>query len=185
VPALVADELNKAAPDLAPAPTGQGGSPPASDAEASAKMFATAQAFVSHITADVPGTEGGNLACAWAVNQVARLALGKPISTDGQGGNGLSTDGLFDTLNAHHTRLNGAADAQPGSIIIAHTQGANHGHVGVVGATPGGVDNTRVYSNSSHLKEFAQNYTIGSFSNFFQSRGLQVTFFNLKQDQFV
>jgi hypothetical protein len=185
VPDVVVAELNKAPPNLAPSQSGPAGSPPATDAEVNAKMFATAKAFVSHQTGNVPGTEGGNLACAWAVNQVARLALGKPISTDGQGGNGLSTDGLVDILNAHHTRLNSAANAQPGSIIVAPTQGAQHGHVGIVGATSGGVNDTLVYSNSSHLKEFAQNYTIGSFSSYFQTRGLQVIFFALKQDQFV
>ena len=185
VPAVVVAELNKAAPDLAPSPAGPAGSPPASDAEVNAKMFATAQAFVSHETSSVPGTEGGNLACAWAVNQVARLALGKPISTDGQGGNGLSTDGLFDVLTAHHLKLNSASDAKPGTIIVAPTQGANHGHVGVVGATAGGVNDTLVYSNSSHLKKFAQNYSIGSFTSLYTGKkGLKVLFFALKQDQF-
>jgi hypothetical protein len=186
VPALVAAELNKAAPDLVPSPGGSAGSPPVTDAEVNAKMFATAQTFVSHDTSNVPGTDGGNLACAWAVNQVARLGLGKPISTDGQGGNGLSTDELFSVLTAHHTKLNSVTDAKPGTIIIAPSQGANHGHVGVVGTTAGSVNDTLVYSNSSHLKEFAQNYTIGRFTNLYAGKkGLRVLFFALKRDQFV
>ncbi len=184
IPEAVAAELNKAAPNLAPAAAGPAGSPPVSDDDASAKMFAEAQAFVGQDTSHAPGTDGGNLACAWSVNQVARLALGRPISTDG-GGNGLSTDGLFDVLQAHHTKLASASDAKSGTIIIAPTRGSNHGHVGVVGRTTGGVNDTLVYSNSSSAKKFAQNYTIGSFTNrYVTKKGLQVLYFALKKDQF-
>jgi hypothetical protein len=184
IPETVAAELNKAAPQLAPSAGGQVGSPPASDDEASAKMFAQAQTFVGHDTSQAPGTDGGNLACAWSVNEIARLALGKPISTDG-GGNGLSTVGLFGVLQARHTRLASASDAKPGTIIIAPTRGENHGHVGVVGRASDGVNGALVYSNSSSAKKFAQNYTIGSFTNrYVTKKGLQVLFFALKKDQF-
>jgi hypothetical protein len=118
------------------------------------------------------------------VNEVTRLALGKPISTDDGGKNGLGTAEMFDVLRNHHTKLNSASDAKPGTIIIAPTEGANHGHVGVVGSTTGGVDDTLVYSNSSHFKEFAQNYTIGKFTAYFTGKGLNVFFFALNPDQF-
>jgi hypothetical protein len=142
-------------------------------------MFVSTQAFVGHDTSGVPGTDHGNLACAWAVNQVARLALGKPISTDGGGKNGLGTSGMFDVLKAHHAKLNSANESSAGTVIIAPTVGANHGHVGIVG------QNNQVFSNKSVPGVFTQNFTVQSFTNRYVGKGLQVLFFNLKGDQFV
>ena len=184
IPAAVADELNKAAPDVVASFVEPGGSPPQAGDDISAREFATAKAFVGHDTSHVPGTDGGNLACAWSVNEVTRLALGKPISTDGQGGNGLGTAGIFDVLQAHHTKLNSANDAKPGTIIIAPTEGSNHGHVGIVGATTSSVGNTQVFSNKSVPGVFAQNFTIGLFIDHYTAKGLQVLFFALNRDQF-
>jgi hypothetical protein len=181
----VAGELNKAAPKLTPVDTGPAGNLQPGD-DIGAKMLASAKAFVGFDTSKVPGTEGGNLACAWAVNEVTRRALGKPISTAGgsKGGDGLSTDGISDELNAHHTKLSSVNEARRGAIIIAPTQGAHHGHVGIVGAIAGNVGNTPVYSNSSGAKRFAQNYTIGTFTSYFTGRGLDVLFFALNPSQF-
>jgi len=184
VPAAVADELNKAAPDVVAAFVEPAGSPPQAGDDINAKEFASARHFVGHDTSHVPGTDGGNLACAWAVNEVTRLALGKPISTDGEGGNGLGTTGIFEVLQARHIRLGSAAEAKPGSVIIAPTQGANHGHVGIVGATTGGLNDTAVFSNSSSDAQFEQNYTIGKFTSHYVSKGLQVLFFALNPSQF-
>ena len=184
IPAAVAGELNKAVQQEPEIPSKPAGQAPAAGDDINAKMFANAKAFVGHVTSNVPGTDHGNLACAWAVNEVTRLALGKPISSD-QGGNGLSTDGIFDALKAHHTKLNAAADAKPGTIIIAPTQGGNHGHVGIVGATESSVDNTQIFSNKSVPGVFAQNFSIGSFTSHYQGKGLQVLFFALKLDQFT
>ena len=153
------------------------------DTDINAKMFATAKAFVGTDTSNAPGTDGGNLAAARAVNEVTRRALGKPISTDG-GENGLSIDGIFDALQAHHIKLNSASDAKPGTIIIAPTEGANSGHVGIVGSTTGSVNDTLVYSNSSSAKKFVQNYTLGSFTALCTGIGLNVFFFALNLDQF-
>jgi len=184
VPAAVAAELNKAIRKEPEAPANPAGPAPGAGDDINSKMFATAKNFVGHITSNVPGTEHGNLACAWAVNEVTRLALGKPISSDG-GKNGLSTTGIFDVLKAHHTKLSSASDAKPGTIIIAPTEGENHGHVGIVGATTSSVDNTQVFSNKSVPGVFAQNFTIESFTSHYRSRGLRVLFFALKQDQFA
>ena len=184
IPAAVADELNKAAPDVVASFVEPGGSPPQAGDDINAREFASAKAFVGHDTSHVPGTDGGNLACAWAVNEVTRLALGRPISTDGQGGNGLGTAGIFEVLQARHIRLGSAADAKPGSVIIAPTQGANHGHVGIVGATAGSLNDTAVFSNSSSDAEFEQKYTIGKFTSHYMSKGLQVLFFALNRSQF-
>jgi len=176
IPAEVAAELNKAFPKLV-ASDGPGGNPPQPGDDINDKMFRTAKKFVGHDTSDVPGTDGGNLACAWAVNEVTRLALGKPISRDGDG-NGLSTIGIFDALNAHHTKLNSANGAVPGAIIIAPTEGSNHGHVGIVG------ENREVFSNKSVPGEFAQNFTIKTFTDRYVGKGLDVFFYLLNRNQF-
>ncbi len=181
IPQAIADELNKAAPDLVADTTG--GNPPQPGHDIDAKVFASAKNFVGHDTSAAPGTEGGNLACAWAVNQVARLALGKPISTV-DGGNGISTAQMFDVLKAHHTALGSAGDAKPGVVIIAPSTDKVHGHVGIVGATTGGVNDTLVYSNSSAAAEFQQNYTIGKFTSHYVGKGLQVLFFKLNAGPF-
>lgn len=183
IPAVVADELNKAIAKTQSESNGPGGGPPASDDEASAKLLAAAQAFVGTSTATVPNTDGGNLACAWAINEVARRACGRPISVLRGGTNGLSTIGLFEALQ-RHTPVALADHARPGAIIIAPTQGSRHGHVGIVGPKAGNTNSTPVFSNSSTKRQFAQNYTIGSFTNRFQAKGLNVLFFALKKDRF-
>jgi hypothetical protein len=180
---VVAGELNKAVQKEPYVPVDPPGPAPSAGDDINAKMFATAKVFVGHSTRNVPGTDHGNLACAWAVNEVTRLALGKPISSDG-GKNGLSTIGIFDALKARHTKLNSANDAKPGTIIIAPTQGSNHGHVGIVGTTTGTVNDTQVFSNKSNPGVFARNYTIQSFRSHYTGKGLQVLFFALNGVQF-
>jgi hypothetical protein len=179
VSAAVAAELNKAAstPTVAGAtsdsPTLQVGE------DVSAKVFAAAKAFVGFVTSSVPGTDNGNLACAWAVNEVVRRALGTPISSEG-GSNGLSTDGIFDVLRTSGIALT-PAQVHPGVIVISPTEGAEHGHVGIVGQNPGGqVGNTQIYSNSSSAKRFEQNYTTQSWTEYYTGKNLRVLFFTLK-----
>ncbi|MER9414031.1 hypothetical protein [Mesorhizobium sp. M0589] len=124
------------------------------------------------ITADVPGTDHGNLACAWAVNEVARRALRRPI------GGGLSTASMYLVLKAKHQPVK-RADAIPGNIIISPTEGANIGHVGIVG------DNGQIYSNSSSLQKFYNKYTLDTWqAHYGDSKGLKVLFYQLDPDQF-
>jgi hypothetical protein len=178
ISASVAAELNKAIQKEPETPTHPAGPAPGAGDDINAKIFAAAQAFVGHVTSNVKDTNGGRLACAWSVNEVTRIALGKPISSDG-GKNGLSTIGIFDVLKARHTKLNSASDATAGSIIIAPTVGKQHGHVGIVG------DSNKVFSNKSIPGVFAQNFTIQKFTSSYTGKGLQVLFFNLNGDQFV
>jgi len=181
----VAAELNKAIRKEPDVPTGPAGPAPGPGDDLSARVFTTAESFVGHDTGHVPGTENGNLACAWAVNEVVRRALGKPISTDEQGRNGLDTGGMFSTLQRHHSRL---PSAKLGAIIISPTppNGNVHGHVGIVGQNPGGgVDNTQIFSNSSRDKKFEQNRTIKSWlAHYSEELNLPVLFFELNRDRF-
>jgi hypothetical protein len=185
LPEAVANELNKAMRKEPSLPKGQSDGAPKKGDDINARVFAKAQSFVGFNTAKVPGTEGGNLACAWAVNEVVRLALGKPISTEGRGQNGLGTGGIYDALRKNHTQV-GTPSA--GSIVISPTPptGSVHGHVGIVGQNPGGAtDNTQIFSNSSSQKKFAQNLSVRSWEARYESTlHLQVLYFNLNADQF-
>ncbi len=95
VPADIAVQLNKSnetgvqqGPAGQQLPAGANHGPP---------MLAAARAANRKLdTSTVPNTNGGTLACAWAVNEIARRAVGKPI------GGGLSTVGLFDALQRGH-----------------------------------------------------------------------------------
>lgn len=179
VPSAVADELNKAVSAEHAVKKAKADPPPSKKDDTNAKIFAKAKSFVTHDTSNVPGTEGGNLACAWAVNEVVRLALGKPISTDSRGRNGLGTRALFDVLRARHVPL---TMPRPGAIIISPTppRGSIHGHVGIVGESPGDVDATQIFSNSSSARQFAQNRTIRSWKARYEVQlHLQVLYFEV------
>jgi hypothetical protein len=185
VPPDVAAELNKAVQKEPDAPADPAGHQPGAGDDINAKVFAQAHGFVNQVTSNVPGTEHGKLACAWAVNEVVRLALGKPINTENGGTNGLSTAEMFDILRAHHTRVD-PSQLTPGLIVISPTQGTRHGHVGIVGGNPGGaVGNTQIFSNSSHDRRFEQNYTVDSWTSHFNNINLQVLFFALNPNQFT
>ena len=73
-----------------------------------ASIFAVAKEQSGRlVTHNVPGTKNGHLACAWAVNEIAKLAIGKPI------GGGLSSDLMAQALNKNHVRLQ-EAEYRPG-----------------------------------------------------------------------
>lgn len=183
VPKLVADELNKAI--LKERQPAQANADPAAAEgdDINAKIFAKAKANVGLDTSKVPGTDHGNLACAWAVNEIVRLALGKPITTQGNGQNGLGTADVFEALNKHHKQVESPS---PGSIIISPTppNGSVHGHIGIVGQNPGGaIDNTQIFSNSSSQAKFAQNRSIKTWKARYSAQlHLPVLFFDLNVD---
>ncbi|AMA55691.1 hypothetical protein [Bradyrhizobium sp. CCGE-LA001] len=181
----VAAELNVAVVQGEPGASAPADPAPGPGADISARVFAKAQAFVNRSTRDVPGTDHGNLACAWAVNEVVRLALGRPVSADSHGNNGLGTRELFSVLKSRHTQI---SDPKPGALIISPTppNGSVHGHVGIVGQNPGGtVGNTQIFSNSSAARKFAQNRTISSWNARYSAElHLPVLFFELNANQF-
>ena len=171
VPADIAVQLNKSnetgvqqGPAGQQLPAGANHGPP---------MLAAARAANRKLdTSTVPNTNGGTLACAWAVNEIARRAVGKPI------GGGLSTVGLFDALQRGHQSAS-EAQLEGGCIVISPTQPGRTGHVGIVGEVAANVSATKIYSNSSSKRLFCDNYTIASWKSYFQGRGLPVLFFKL------
>ncbi|NEQ22489.1 MAG: hypothetical protein F6K28_25560 [Microcoleus sp. SIO2G3] len=117
---------------------------------------------------NAPGTNGGKLACAWAVNRIVRQALGYEI------GGGLSTANMDIALRqGRGTRIN-EAEATPGSIIISPTTFSPRrtGHVGILGK------DQKIYSNSSSRALWMQNFTVSSWKRIY--RGLEVKFYNVK-----
>ena len=176
VPAAVANALSanfKPSGDLHPdIPSVQNA---ASDQDAAQRVFAKAkECDDTLVTRNVPNTNQGHLACAFAVNEVVRQALGKPI------GGGLSTSELAKVLRANHTAV-GEGTAAAGMVIISPTQGSNVGHVGIVGKIGTPVSGTAIYSNSSNRGVFSHAFTMGAWKNFYGSRkGLPVSFFALQ-----
>ncbi len=116
-----------------------------------------------------PETNGGTLACAWAVNRIVKRALGAPV------GGGLSTFEMAAVLRKKDQLCEAPF---PGAIVISPT-GAKVGHVGIVGA--GGA----IYSNSSNRERWEQNYTVTSwYQRFRDTKGLPVHFFQLNPARF-
>jgi hypothetical protein len=123
-------------------------------------------------TGNVPGTDHGNLACAWAVNEVVRRATGKTISTEL-----LSTDSVYKALSAQKRgKLLPDGIYHSGCIIISPTAGEVIGHVGIVG------DGNLVLSNSSSRAEFWHSYTVPTWLVHYAK--LKTYFFDLDPAQF-
>ena len=128
---------------------------PAPAAMAGQLLLAKAKELDGHLSSrDAAGTQHGNFACAWAVNEVARRALGQPV------GRGLSVLAMREVLGKHYTAVP-EAGATGGTIIISCAPKTGHGHVGIVGEpVPGG---RQVYSNSSSHALWMHNYTLDSW----------------------
>ena len=125
------------------------------------------------VSRNVPGTNGGRLGCAWAVNEVFRRAIGRPI-----GGN-LSTVAMTQVLRNRHTPLT-EADLVPGTVVMSPTQGNNVGHVGILGELATQRSETIVYSNKSSRGVFSDDFTLGRWKAFYNARkGLPVLFFSV------
>lgn len=117
---------------------------------------------VGEITSGVPGTDRGNLACAWVVNDVFRQVHGSTIT--GPNGNSLS---VYETMQAMERQpqmftsvTREQAEASGGDYIIAsnYAYGGSGSHIGI------GSGST-VWSNSSGRTSIQQNYTTGSWEN--------------------
>ena len=148
--------------------------PPQTDQELSDRVFATTkQCDETLVTRNVPNTNHGRVACAWAVNEVVRRALGKAI------GGGLSTVAMSKVLRAEQKQVD-ENDIAPGTIVISPTAGKNVGHVGIVGKVEKPISNTIIYSNSSKRGVFSHAFTLATWKNFYKVRkGLPVLFYAL------
>jgi hypothetical protein len=160
-------------PDL-PGPTVLA-TPLADDQDVASRLFEEAKRCdETLITRDVDGTNGGRLACAWAVNKVASIAIGKPI------GGGLSTTEMGKVLKANHTEV-AEAQVAKGMVIISPTQGSNVGHVGIVGEIANPPGKTLIYSNSSKRGVFSHAFTLARWKAFYGGNHLPVLFYAIKK----
>jgi hypothetical protein len=160
-----------------------GGGTPLSQADLNSQFLkmAVKMAKDGFSSADAPGTDGGNLACAWAVNQCASKALGKQI------GGGLATANMVVVLRNKH---NPTTKPIAGAVIISASASVGGkwtiGHVGVLGKVdPADEDKTLIYSNSSSEAKFMQNFTLGRWrTKYATNKKLKVEFFELKPSLF-
>jgi hypothetical protein len=142
----------------------------AASADIDRKVFAAARDNLNMDSKQAPGTNRGRLACAWAVNRIVKMALGKEI------GGGLATANMITVLVARHVKISEEI-VTPGTIVISPTEyrggRANVGHVGIVG------ENNQIYSNSSPRGRWEQNFTMGSWRRYYAGKGLTVQLFRL------
>ena len=175
VPPLIADQLSASFDGATPQRPPIQVPLPASGAEVSARIFAKAkECDETLVTRDAPNTNHGRLACAFAVNEVVRRAIGKPV------GGGNSTADMGEVLAKTQTQLP-EQQIGPGTIIISPTHAGNVGHVGIVGEVKNPVNVTVIYSNSSARGVFSHTFTLGKWKAFYRDRkGLPVFFYALK-----
>ncbi len=118
-------------------------------------------------TCSASGTNGGRLACAYAVNEIVESALGRPIT------NSLSTIDMYNALRTSSSFSaipGGLSQSRPGDIVISPTQAGKTGHVGIVETSGGGT----IISNSSRSAAVKRNYTSNSWTNYYGGKGLPV-----------
>lgn len=133
------------------------------DGTASGSLTDSANKLIGTSTANIPGTQGGNLGCAAAVSMMFKDATGQDILPGksmvlgtGELYSGLSNDSRFIKVPL--------GSAQPGDIVVT-AQGSQAGHTGIV------VNDGRIISNSSSGYNGSQrgtiqnNYSIQSWQN--------------------
>jgi hypothetical protein len=123
-------------------------------------------------SANVPGTNHGRLACAWAVNRVVKDGTGKEVGGD------LSTANMGSVLAHGRGRAVAPETAPEGSVIISPTSGPRTGHVGIL--MRGSGDSRRIYSNSSNQALYMDNFTVAKWRNYYGGElGLPVRAYQL------
>lgn len=115
--------------------------------EANTKIVAAINRVGSFSTANVPGTDGGQNACMWAVNNVLKDAGYAPLGNDTLA----VREGQADLDSGRGQRID-IADAKPGDIVLVDAGGSRQ-HIGFC-TTPGC---SRTISNSSSKGEFSWN----------------------------
>jgi hypothetical protein len=122
--------------------------------------------MVGQSTAGVPGTGGGNYACAYGVNAAYQQMTGNTITGAYGSGSNLS---VADTLTAirnspgqfQQVDAQTAISSGKDYIIVSNgSTGSNGSHIGVG-------NGSTVWSNSSSQAAIAQNYSTSSWQNHF------------------
>lgn len=116
------------------------------------------------------GPGGGNLACAWAVNRILRSTIGRTF--DHNGTSSMDAELRMGVSSGTVERID-RENVRPGDIVISPTVGDRIGHVGIMG------ENGMIYSNSSRLKQWKQNYNLSSWTDRYTGRNLAVNFYRV------
>lgn len=122
-----------------------------------------------------PELENGNVACAYAVNQVLEGALGRKYGTNPEYVPSVTAD-----LRKHGREV-AQADTRPGDIAVRlPSHGEAHGHIGIV--VSGGPE-PHILSNSSSRGAFDSDQTPAAFGRNYLTGGHdQVVFLRLDPD---
>ncbi len=157
-----------------PIASGMGGQGYVSDGTAAQRLNDAALGKLGVSTCNISGTNGGRLACAYAVNAIVFDALGKPI-TGSNANYGKSTSDMYAELSGSdrfYLVASNATQAKPGDIVISPTQGSNTGHVGIF-TTSG-----KIISNSSSEQQVDDKFSLDSWQNYYSgNKGLSTYVF--------
>jgi hypothetical protein len=125
------------------------------------------------------GPDRGNLACVWAVRQLAHAALNRWITrTDG-------TAVFYPELRGCMGASLDQEQVPAGGIVISPTRmrpngTRNVGHVGLLGPVVADADERLIYSNSSAQALWKQNFTLETWRlRYVELKGLEVHFYKL------
>lgn len=133
--------------------------------DASEAIRKTALKNIGKDTSSVPGTDGGNLGCAAAINAIVTEALGYPA------GGGHSTAMMYQALKNNTTQWKPVdpQSAIPGSIIISPNDHGKYGHAGII-VDAGG----NIVANSSGPKKIMQRFNLSTWKQYYEGKlGLQ------------
>jgi hypothetical protein len=159
----IARSLAQAAPSGAASAADPNALPPGGNATSLSHDFASR---LGESTANVPGTDSGNLACAWAVNNVYHDVTGNWIASPDDGGN--SVDGLYQAIQANpqtFTPVSQEQAVESGQDYIVLTSAMN----GIGTGSHIGIGNgNAIYSNSSSSASLQQNFSPSGWDNYFQ-----------------
>ena len=122
----------------------------------------TAYSMIGTSTANIPGTQGGNMGCAAATSMMFKQATGQDILPGrsivlgtGELYNGLSNDSRFVKIPI--------SQATSGDLVVTARNGARAGHTGVVGNNGQIISNSSSGFNGSARGTIQQNYSIASW----------------------
>lgn len=128
------------------------------------KIYNTAVANLGqHLTLDP--SVAFEVGCAEAVSKVLQLAGVQGIPQRGYAG----TDDLFQWLKVNKNFVQ-TAQPQWGGIVVSPTIGSNHGHCGII-------LKRGIASNDSSNGKFNENYSVDSWVNVFENKGLATYYF--------
>lgn len=127
--------------------------------DASEAIRKTALKNIGKDTSSVPGTDGGNLGCAAAINAIITEALGYPA------GGGHSTAMMYQALKNNTTQWKPVdpQSAIPGSIIISPNDHGKYGHAGIIVDTSG-----NIVANSSGPKKIMQRFNLSTWKQYYE-----------------